>query len=314
MAHSFVHVHIVALRYFAATARAGSMRQAAEVLSVAPSAVNRQILKLEEQLQVKLFDRANNGVELTSAGETLYSYIKNLERDLDKAIEQIDAMRMLRKGHVRIATEDGILRDFLSAELARFSAASPSITFSISVLGATAILDAVAANDVDVGLTMGPPYRSEIRRIASLEMPTGAVMLPDHPLAQRDRLTFAEINRERMLIGDLGYGGGAHTYNVMTEGRRHRPFVESNSSDSLLDLVSVGLGVAVRTPVGAMKRLAEGEMVFVPIEASKMPTVTLCIWTHATRTSSHAAANLAAFLADALPMLSSKLDRWRIKG
>lgn len=288
------------------------MRQAAQVLSVAPSAVNRQILKLEEQLQVKLFDRAPNGVDLTSAGETLYSYVKNLERDLRRAVEQIDNMRLLRSGHVRIATEDGILRDFVAPELERFSAAHSSITFSISILGAKAVLDAVEASEADVGLTMAPPHRSGIRQIGSLQIPTGVMLLPDHPLASKDRLAFSDIHRERMVIGDVEYGGGAHTYHVMTEGRRHRPLVESNSSDSLLDLVSVGLGLAVRTPLGAMRRLRDGDIVFVPIESIKMPAVSLCIWTHATRSSSHASARFAQALVDALPSLSEKLHRWRL--
>lgn len=288
------------------------MRQAAQLLSVAPSAVNRQILKLEEQLRVKLFDRAPNGVNLTSAGETLYSYVKNLERDLRRAIEQIDNMRMLRSGHVRVATEDGILRDFVAVELAKFSDANPSITFSISVLGAKAVLDAVEASEADIGLTMAPPYRSGIRQIGSLPIPTGVMLLPDHPLAAKDRLTFSDIQRERMLIGDVEYGGGAHIYHVMTEGRRHRPLVESNSSDSLLDLVSVGLGLAVRTPLGAMRRLLDGDIVFVPIESIKMPAVSLCIWTHATRTSSHASVRFSQVLVDALPALSDKLHRWRL--
>ena len=47
---SFMHVHLVALRYFAETKRSGSMRQAAERLHVAASAVNRQILKLDARL------------------------------------------------------------------------------------------------------------------------------------------------------------------------------------------------------------------------------------------------------------------------
>lgn len=61
MSRSFVHVHLVALRYFGETVRTGSMRQAAEQLNVAASAVNRQILKLEDQLQCKLFDRRAKG-------------------------------------------------------------------------------------------------------------------------------------------------------------------------------------------------------------------------------------------------------------
>src|SRR5487761_2654850 len=130
---SFMHVHLVALRYFGETVRTGSMRQAAERLHVAASAVNRQILKLEDQLQCKLFDRLAEGVRLTAAGEVLYHHILRLERDLDQAISQIDDLRGLRRGHVAIASEDGIGRDFVPPVLAAFSRDFPRVTFSFEI-------------------------------------------------------------------------------------------------------------------------------------------------------------------------------------
>ena len=79
---AFMHVHLIALRYFGETVRHGSMRQAAESLHVAASAINRQILKLEDQLECKLFERLPEGVRLTAAGEVLYRHTLSLERPL----------------------------------------------------------------------------------------------------------------------------------------------------------------------------------------------------------------------------------------
>ncbi|SEQ27760.1 transcriptional regulator, LysR family [Faunimonas pinastri] len=311
MSQSFVHVHLVALRYFAETVRAGSMRQASEVLSTAPSAVNRQILKLEEQLQVRLFDRVSGGVKLTSAGEVLYGYIRNLERNLELAIDRIDDMRALRRGHVRIACEDGIGRDFMTAELAAFAAEHLGVTYSLSIHGAQQILDLVSAGEVDIGLTMGPPMRSDIRLVGSVPIPMGVVMPPDHALAGREQMTLVDLVGERMILGSPGYGGGSEIARHVTEASRHRPFVESNSSDNILCLVLAGMGLAVRSPVGLLAELSREALAFVPLAGRGVPVVKLCLWTHSTRTPSIAGSVLTERFLRALEPFAETLARWR---
>ncbi|MBO9196963.1 LysR family transcriptional regulator [Rhizobium sp. 16-449-1b] len=310
ISNSFVHVHIMALRYFAETARAGSMRQAADFLSVAPSAVNRQILKLESQLRAKLFDRVADGVRLTSAGEVLYGYIRNMERDLDRAINQIDSMRELRRGHVRIAVEDGIARDFLIPELSAFSAEFPGVIYSIAIHSAATVMELVAAAEVEIGLSMNPPMRADIRKIGGIPIRLGVVMPADHPLATADNLQLGDLAGERMILGDAGYGGGEHVNRVMTEGRRLKPFIETNSSDTALELTLAKLGLSVRTPVGAMSHLESGALRFVPLAGPRAPGVELCLWTHSNRSPSTASAILTQRLIKGLADFEERLQPW----
>jgi DNA-binding transcriptional LysR family regulator len=304
---SFVHVHIMALRYFSESVKAGSMRQAADVLSVAPSAINRQILKLEEQLQVRLFDRVAEGVRLTSAGEVLYGYIRGMERDLERAIDQIDNMRDLRRGHVRIAVEDGIARDFLIPQLAAFSEEFRGITYSIIIQTAAGVMEMVANAEAEIGLSMVPPRRADIRHILSIPVRLGVVMRPDHPLSQSAELKLTDLARERMILGATGYGGGEHVNRIVTEGKRHRPFIETNSSDTALELTLAGLGLAVRSPVGVMSQLRSGALRFVPLSGPKALKVDLCLWTHANRSPSTVSAVMTQRLKQGLEAFAEEL-------
>ena len=74
-------MHAAVLRYFAAVARAGSIRKASEELHVASSAVSRQMQKLEEELGTPLFERLPNGLRLTQAGESLPSSTRARSRN-----------------------------------------------------------------------------------------------------------------------------------------------------------------------------------------------------------------------------------------
>ena len=69
--------HLRFLNYVDEVARAGSIRQAADRLHVAASAVNRRILDLEAELGTAIFERLPRGVRLTAAGEIFVAYIRS---------------------------------------------------------------------------------------------------------------------------------------------------------------------------------------------------------------------------------------------
>ncbi|MFC3125555.1 LysR family transcriptional regulator [Pseudoroseomonas globiformis] len=78
------HIHAPAVPYFDAVLRAGSIREAARRLSVASSAVNRQVLTLEAELSANLFERLPAGLRLTAAGGVLAEHADTVLRDTER--------------------------------------------------------------------------------------------------------------------------------------------------------------------------------------------------------------------------------------
>jgi molybdenum-dependent DNA-binding transcriptional regulator ModE len=85
--------HLRFLRYFDEVARTGSIRQAAERLHVAPSAVNRRIQDLEDELGVPLFERLPRGMRLTAAGELFVQYVRGRASALDQVRSEIEELQ-----------------------------------------------------------------------------------------------------------------------------------------------------------------------------------------------------------------------------
>ena len=83
-------MHAPVLKYFSEVAARGSIRKAADNLNVASSAVNRQILKLEEELGVLLFERVPGGVLLTAAGEILKDHIRETLLSFERVQAEIN--------------------------------------------------------------------------------------------------------------------------------------------------------------------------------------------------------------------------------
>jgi DNA-binding transcriptional LysR family regulator len=262
---SFVHVHLIALRYFRETVQRGSMRQAAEALHVAPSAINRQILKLEDQLQCRLFERVNEGVRLTGAGEVLYRYVRELDAGLDRALAELDDLRGLRRGRVRIASEDGIARDLLPPVLASFHAASPRVTYSLEIASGPAVVDAVADLRCDLGLALHAPRHQDVIVLAEAAVAMGVIMRPDHPLAGRAELRLADLADLPLVVLKGGVGAHPDTYPALRRLAPRAEVAETNAPHAVTGLVRAGLGVALRSRIGIHADLAAGEIAFVPL-------------------------------------------------
>jgi DNA-binding transcriptional LysR family regulator len=90
------------LRAFLAITECGSLGLAAESLHVTQPALSRTIRRLETQLGVQLFERRTTGMELTLFGRALFPHANLLSTENALAVEQINALRGLGQGTIRV--------------------------------------------------------------------------------------------------------------------------------------------------------------------------------------------------------------------
>ena len=81
-----------ATRYFMEVVRTGSITDAAQAVHVAPSAVSRQVAKLEESLGCPLFERQSRGMALTEAGERLAAWVHRAQQDTERVADEVRAL------------------------------------------------------------------------------------------------------------------------------------------------------------------------------------------------------------------------------
>src|SRR3979409_669470 len=120
--------HLRFLRYVDEVARAGSIRKAADVLHVTASAVNRRIMDLEEELGAPLFERRPRGVRLPPAGELFVPDLGQQTGDVERMKSQIEDLKGLRRGTVRIACSQALALDFLPRDIWSFSRCDPRVS------------------------------------------------------------------------------------------------------------------------------------------------------------------------------------------
>jgi len=181
------------MRYFLEVARAGSLTEAAARLEVAPSAVSRQIARLERELDTLLFERRARGMVLNSAGQLLAAHARRAWLDIERISDDILALRGLRLGEVRVAATEGYAYEFLPALVAGFQARCPGIRFSLDMCVQREVARRVREGLVDVGVTVSLSSERGVNVELRHPAPVLAVVAPEHPLASRRQVALAQL-------------------------------------------------------------------------------------------------------------------------
>jgi len=142
--------------YFVEVARLGNLRKAAAVLHVSASAIDRQILLAENELQTELFERLPSGLKLTAAGELLLNDVRRWRKEYARTTERLNDLQGLKRGHVSLAIIDALSEGVVARTLARLSESMPGLTFELRVLESCKIPDLIASAEVDFGLMLDP--------------------------------------------------------------------------------------------------------------------------------------------------------------
>jgi DNA-binding transcriptional LysR family regulator len=216
--------------YVDAVARYGSIRKAAKALHIVSSALNRRILDLEEELGSPLFERLPRGVRATAAGEIFIDYVRRSMRDLEKVGGQIEALRGLLQGRVRIAVAESVTGHMLPNAIARFQEQHPNVGFYVWIDGPQGLVDMLTTDAVDLILTHDLPERSDVTTIASVHQPFCALVAPDHPLAGRSTLALRDCLDYPIAMPDSSLAARAlMDLALMRASCRFEPALVSNS-------------------------------------------------------------------------------------
>jgi len=261
-----LRVHSPAVVYFDAVRRAGSIREAARRLHVASSAVNRQILKLEDEVGMPLFERLPGGLKLTAAGEVFARHAIVVLQDAERARSELDAIKGLRTGHIELATVEGVTTDLLPTVIGRMREHYPKVTIGVATMGSRSIPDAVARGAVDLGLAFALQRTAELRQLALGRFRLGALLAPDHPLAGRREVSFATCAEYPLILAksDLSVH---HLLKpaIARAGIDHKGSIETSSVELSKELARRGLGISFQTRIGLEHELRRGTLVHVPL-------------------------------------------------
>lgn len=263
--------HLRFLRYADEVARTGSIRKAAERLHVAASAVNRRIQDLEEELGTPIFERLARGMRLTAAGELFIAHVRARHADLERVRSQIEELKGLRRGVVRMVASQALAPRMLPDAIAAFRRRHPQVAFQADIADHLQAMRALREFAADLVLVFNPAQEDDIERLAEFEQPLCVMLHRDHPLARDSGpLRVRDCAVYPVVLPNQDIGGRQLLERFLARSSvRWRPMVESNSFEFLRGSLRHEQAVSFQIAIGVGGQ--DGEFVSREIEDRGFP-------------------------------------------
>ena len=189
-------------RYLDEIVLQGSVRKAAERLNVSASAIDKQLIRAEEELGVPLFERLPRGMRLTAAGEILIHGVRGWHKELDRIRYQIEELKGLRRGEVKIAVAQEAIGGFLPGALSTFIKAHPRISTLVTVVDSERVRQLVMDGQAEFGLTFSPQPLPGVNVSRSMEFVLRAMINATPQNCEKQSITLQDFFREPTIVPD----------------------------------------------------------------------------------------------------------------
>jgi len=234
------------LRYFCAVAETGSFSRAAEQSHVAQPSLSQQILKLEDELGVRLFDRLGRSVRLTDLGKTFLPRARAVLRELEAAKGDVVDRKDSVAGPLCVGVIPTIAPYFLPPQLTSFTRQFPQAQVTVVEEITPVLLDRLRASVVDVAILALPIRAHEFDAFPLLTERLFAALPKKHGLATRRSLSLRDLRKEPFLLLRDGHCFRDTAVAACDRARLNPQVVfESGQFSSILSMVGAGMGVSI---------------------------------------------------------------------
>ncbi|MFE5571997.1 LysR family transcriptional regulator [Amycolatopsis japonica] len=249
----------IALTYFLEVARTGSVSEAATELTVAPSAISRQIAKLEAGIGVPLFVRHPRGMVPTEAGTRLLDHVRRSEAESAVLVDELRTGRGLHARSLTVACSEGFARRVVPQAIAAFRR-DHDVSFHIDVVTRDEATRRVLEGAADVAVTFATGPQHGVRVESAVVVPVYSIVPLDHPLTSRDAVGLAELCEHPLALPAPGQSlRDLFDIAARIENLTAHPVLECNELSPKYEFVRCGGGIALVGGLGDIEQDAATE-------------------------------------------------------
>ena len=235
------------LRVFCEVVERNGFTRAAEALYLTQPAVSRQVRELERHFGVELFEQIGKRIYPTEAGNTIYNYARQVFHTLDDLEVEVNQLKGLKAGHLRIAASATAGTYLLPPLLGRFKRKYPGVEVTLEIHNSQQVEQRLLQyQQLDLGVIERP-----IQEESLFSEPFGTdelvvIVSPDHPYASRGSVSIDELRGERFILREEGAG----TRTLLDEefarlDLRVRTVMQLGGTAAIKQAVAAGLGISV---------------------------------------------------------------------
>ncbi|OIK12465.1 LysR family transcriptional regulator [Bacillus sp. MUM 116] len=228
---------------FSTVVELGSLTKAGETLGLSQSAVSHAITSLESEWGFSILNRGRSGIHLTSNGERLLKYIREILKWNEEMVQEIANINGLEIGTVRIGTISSVSIHWLPEIMKMFNEYHPSIEVKLLEGDYDDVEHWIATGLVDFGFVSLPT--SQNFEVVPLKKDRMLCILSDeHPLAELNEIRFEMIKEEPLIKSKKGSDNDLIR---ILKGNNVSPHIKYELSDdqAIISMVGNGLGISI---------------------------------------------------------------------
>ncbi len=232
------------MQVFARVVDAGGFSSAARSLNLSPSAVSKQITRLEDRLGVRLLTRTTRRLNLTEEGDAFYHRVKRILAEIDEAEQAVSLSKTTPRGHLRVTCGVAFGETQLTPILPEFLDRFPEVT--LEVMLSDGIVDLVEEG-VDVAIRQGKLSNSAMVARKLAENRRRICAAPSFI----EKFGMPEVPDDLHHFNCLGFAGHPYLNEWpfrMPDGRKTNIRISgnllANNGETIYDLLLAGLGIA----------------------------------------------------------------------
>jgi LysR family hydrogen peroxide-inducible transcriptional activator len=239
---------ITQLQYVLAVAEHKNFTLAAEKCFVTQPTLSMQIQKIEEELNVLIFDRSKKPIQLTAIGLKIVNQAKNIVNEAGKIKDIVEYQKGFIGGEFRLGIIPTITPTLLPMFLNNFIKKYPKVNLIIEELNTDEIILRLKNGHLDAAIAATPLEDEKIKEIVLYYEPFVAYIPSDHTVSQKKDIEISDLNPDDILLLQDGHCFRDSILNLCKNqniATRNTFQLESGSFETLIKLADEGLGTTL---------------------------------------------------------------------
>ena len=239
---------ITQLKYVLAVAEHQNFTLAAEKCFVTQPTLSMQIQKIEEELNIQIFDRTKKPIQLTDIGQKIVSQAKNIVNEADRIQDIVEQQKGFVGGEFRLGIIPTIMPTLLPMFLNNFIKKYPKVKLIIEELNTDEIITKLNNGHLDAAIAATPLQEEKIKEIVLYFEPFVAYIPESHQHYQKQEIEVADLNLDEILLLQDGHCFRDGILNLCKNNSRteiNHFQIESGSFETLIKLADEGLGTTL---------------------------------------------------------------------
>lgn len=241
-----MNLNLHQLDAFVRVARLGGFSRAANQAHLSQAGLSILIRKLEERLNLKLFERTTRSVVLTAGGRAVLPLAERMLADAQAILNYSQGLVVQRSGRIVLALPPLFASTVLPGVLTQFHEAFPMVSVVFRECVNEDMVGRVYSRDVDFALGFGIDEDSELECSTLARDYLSVACTPDHPLANKKRVRWSDLHAFPLIINAPGSVARTLAENAFAAmDQTLTPAYETSNHITAVSLAGQSLGVAI---------------------------------------------------------------------